>query len=206
MTVKSIAILLGALISVPVGAQTAALHHFTITKEQVAQSVAQALADRGVSISENQVALLAEVVATEPYPTFEVGPLLPLVERSPEDHSDTRSKVMLTCRDAGTCIPFYAVVTGAMGSNGRVNATSNGPTSNGSAGYLSGGPAPKLAVTMKAGTHATLVMDDDRARIKVAVISLEDGVAGHKIRVTSPDRKQTYTAEVVSANLLKASF
>jgi len=195
--VKSIAILLGALISVPVGAQTAALHHFTITKEQVAQSVAQALADRGVSISENQVALLAEVVATEPYPTFEVGPLLPLVERSPEDHSDTRSKVMLTCRDAGTCIPFYAVVTGAMGSNGRVNATSNGPTSNGSAGYLSGGPAP---------THATLVMDDDRARIKVAVISLEDGVAGHKIRVTSPDRKQTYTAEVVSANLLKASF
>jgi flagella basal body P-ring formation protein FlgA len=59
---------------------------------------------------------------------------------------------------------------------------------------------------MRAGAHATLVMDDARSHIQVAVISLENGIAGHRIRVASLDHKQVYVAEVVSANLLKRSF
>jgi hypothetical protein len=49
-------------------------------------------------------------------------------------------------------------------------------------------------------------MDDDRAHIQVAVISLESGIAGHTIRVATPDHKQIYRGEIVSANLLKRSF
>jgi flagella basal body P-ring formation protein FlgA len=49
-------------------------------------------------------------------------------------------------------------------------------------------------------------MDDDRAHIQIAVISLENGLAGHRIRVASPDHKQVYVAEVVNASLLRKSF
>jgi hypothetical protein len=51
-----------------------------------------------------------------------------------------------------------------------------------------------------------LVMDDDRSHIQIAVISLENGMTGHKIRVASPDHKQFYVAEVVNAHLLRRSF
>ncbi len=61
-------------------------------------------------------------------------------------------------------------------------------------------------ITMPAGTHAILIMDDHRSHIQVAVISLEKGIAGHWIRVASLDHKQFYVGEVVSANLLKGSF
>ena len=63
-----------------------------------------------------------------------------------------------------------------------------------------------MDITMRAGTHATLVMDDNRSHIQVAVISLENGIAGHRIHVASPDHKQIYVGEVVNANLLRGSF
>jgi len=50
------------------------------------------------------------------------------------------------------------------------------------------------------------VMDDARSHVQISVISLENGIAGHRIRVTSPDHKQFYVAEVVSANLVRRSF
>jgi flagella basal body P-ring formation protein FlgA len=59
---------------------------------------------------------------------------------------------------------------------------------------------------MPAGTHATLVIDDQRSHIQLSVISLENGIAGHRIRVASPDHKQFYVGEVVSARLLKGNF
>jgi flagella basal body P-ring formation protein FlgA len=65
---------------------------------------------------------------------------------------------------------------------------------------------PKKVITMRAGTHATMLMDDDRSHIQIAVISLENGIAGHSIRVTSPDHKQVYVAEVVNASLLRKSY
>jgi len=59
---------------------------------------------------------------------------------------------------------------------------------------------------MRAGAHATLEMNDARSRIQVAVSSLENGIAGHRIRVASLDYKHIYVAEVVSPNLLKRSY
>jgi flagella basal body P-ring formation protein FlgA len=63
-----------------------------------------------------------------------------------------------------------------------------------------------MDITMRAGTHATLVMDDDRSHIQVAVITLENGIVGHRIHVASPDHRQTYVGEVVNERLLRGSF
>jgi flagella basal body P-ring formation protein FlgA len=65
---------------------------------------------------------------------------------------------------------------------------------------------PKVVITMRAGAHATLLLDDDRSHIQIAVISLENGIAGHSIRVSTPDHKQVYVAEVVNASLLRKSY
>jgi hypothetical protein len=59
---------------------------------------------------------------------------------------------------------------------------------------------------MKAGTHATLMIDDQRSHIQVAVVSLENGIVGHRIHVASLDHKRTYVAEVVNDRLLRGSF
>jgi flagella basal body P-ring formation protein FlgA len=59
---------------------------------------------------------------------------------------------------------------------------------------------------MRAGDRATLLMDDSRAHIQIKVISLENGMAGKWIRVSSLDHKQTYFGQVINGSLLKGTF
>jgi hypothetical protein len=107
----------------------------------------------------------------------------------------------MACHLKSACLPFYAIVKWPEGSTGRATNPFSTFAASGSTASK-----PQGAVTIRAGAHATLVMDDGRSHIRVAVVSLECGAAGQKIRVASPDHKQIYEAEVVSANLLKGSF
>ncbi len=160
---------------------------FALTPEQVAR----ALSNGGMQTGDHQVSLPARVVATEPSPMLDILSVEP-IGKAQVAHSPSRSRVKLACHLSGECLPFYAIVTWSettaspVGRNGVFN--------------------PTTEVTMRAGTRATLVLDDHRSHIQVAVISLENGVVGHRIRVTSPDHKQVYFGEVVSANLLTGSF
>jgi hypothetical protein len=105
------------------------------------------------------------------------------------------------CHLPGKCLPFYAIVSSLEPPFGvAANA------SHASAGINNSVSKANMDITMRAGTHATLVMDDNRSHIQVAVISLENGIAGHRIHVASPDHKQVYVGEVVNANLLRGSF
>ena len=188
-----------AAISLPVWAQShsQARGRFPLTPHQVART----LTENGVLTLDEQVLLLAKVVATEASPEMEILSVEPLAGRFSGDHRESRSLVKLGCHSLSTCLPFYSIVTRPDGATEsaavqrRVSPTAVNATTK-----------PNAGVIMRAGTHATLVMDDARAHVEVAVISLESGIAGHKIRVASPDHKQVYVAEVVSANLLKRSF
>jgi hypothetical protein len=107
----------------------------------------------------------------------------------------------MACHLSGRCLPFYAVV--------RWPQKAADSAANSSGVFRPFGDLvlkQNGAFTIRSGAHATLVMDEERAHIEVAVISLENGMAGQKIRVASPNHKQVYVAEVVSANLLKRSF
>jgi hypothetical protein len=167
-------------------------NHFAITGEQVAK----VLSGRGIKTEAEQVTLLANVVATAPDPTLEIIK----VERT-GGLPATKLSIRLACRVSGTCLPFYAIVTESRSS--RDGHVDNSAVTTRSSIALLNSPA---VVTMRAGTHATLVMDDDRSHIQVAVVSLENGTAGQRIRVASPDHKQFYIGEVVTANLLKRSY
>lgn len=195
MTTKFITALLMAAMSLPAWVQSAAQAQgrFPLTERQVAQ----ALSSNGIDTSDEQVTLLAKVVAAEPSPSLEVLSVEQLPGRSLGLHRGSRSLVKIGCHTVATCLPFYSIV----------NRPEAAPVS-GSVSPAAGTPALKqnTAIVMRAGTHATLVMNDARAHVEIAVVSLENGIAGHMIHVASPDRKKVYVAEVVSANLLKRSF
>jgi hypothetical protein len=170
---------------------------FALTVKQVART----LSDKGMQISFQQVSLLAKVVATEPDPTLEVLSVEPVDDRSAGQHEEARFRVKMGCHLRGRCLPFYAVVEVPEEIAGQAT---NSSSALGALGNLVS--KRNEAFTIRSGAHARLVMDDARAHIEVSVVSLENGMTGQKIRVASPDHKQIYVAEVVSANLLKRSF
>jgi hypothetical protein len=184
-----------AAMSLPVWGQSQ--DRFAITERQVAR----ALAGRGMQVADEQVSLPTQVVATEPFPVLDILSVEPLSGRQPTAHSDVRSWVKLACHAPGACLPFYAVVSLPEGTTGRATGAAGVSTAAGNAAFK-----PSAGVIMHAGARATLVMDDDRSHIQVSVISLESGSVGHRIRVASPDHKQVYVAEVISASLLKGSY
>lgn len=170
---------------------------FTLTVRQVAQT----LSDKGFRTTDQEVSLLAKVVATEPNPVLDVLSVDPLGDQSVGEHAQTWSRVRMACHLPGRCLPFYAIVKWPEGVVEDAGGSSTASIASGLQALKRSG-----VFTIHSGEYATLVMDDDRARIRVSVVSLENGVIGQKIRVASPDHKQKYVAEVVSASLLKRSF
>jgi hypothetical protein len=189
--------MLMAAISLPGWGQSKPQDRFPLAAHLVAQS----LSVNGIQIADQQVTLLAQVVATEPNPALDILSVAPLGDQFSSKHSEAHSLVKLACHLPGRCLPFYAIVSRPEGTAGRATGSSGAP-----AAYGNGALKPNAEFTIKAGAHATMVMDDDRAHIQVAVITLENGITGHRIRVASPDHKQIYIAEVVSASLLRRSF
>jgi hypothetical protein len=198
---RSIAAWLVVAMSLPVWAQSHSQAQprdsFPITAYQVAQT----LAAKGGSLSGGQVSLLANVVAATPYPVLDILAVEPLTIQSNQAGSQLQSIVKLGCHITGVCLPFYAKVTRSEEPASNTAVDSSAPPLVIASAFKS-----RPAIAMRAGARATLVMDDDRAHIQVAVVTLETGIIGHKIHVASPDRKQTYIAEVVNAHLLKGSF
>lgn len=166
-----------------------------------AHLVAQALSESGIQTADEQISMLASVVASEPAPVLDVMSIEPLGDRPMAGHNESRSLIKMGCRTAGVCLPFYSIVS-KLGA--PIQSAPSAPK------IYSDMPATARRsaseIVIRAGAHATLMMDDARAHVEVSVVSLENGAAGRKIRVATPDHKQVYVAEVVSANLLKRSF
>ncbi|MGA3344157.1 MAG: hypothetical protein ABSC76_04720 [Terracidiphilus sp.] len=199
MTTRWIPTLLMVAMGLPLGvrAQSQLQGRFQISAHQVAQT----LTANGVQTLDEQVLLLAKVVASEPSPVLDILSVEPLGNRPPGQHSELRSLVKLGCHMPGTCLPFYSIVT-------KPESQADSPSRVPGFSAVTGNAAlkPNAGIVIRAGAHATLVMDDARSHVEVAVITLENGIAGHRIHVASPDHKQVYVAEVVSANLLRRSF
>jgi hypothetical protein len=191
MSTRRVAALLVTAISLPGWGYSQSLlrEHFEIT----VQHVAQTLSNSGIQIADLRVSLLAKVVAAEANPELDVLSIEPLGLRRSKNDAASSYMVKLGCHAVGMCLPFYAIAS----------------LNQGTAGSQTSAPIATLAAAntfSKPNTHATLVMYDGDAQIEVAVVSLENGVAGRMIHVASPDHKQIYLAEVVSPTLLTRSF
>jgi hypothetical protein len=148
-----------------------------ITTEQVARALTAA----GSATTADQVTLPARDTALVADPALDV--------LSVEEPG--RGLVRLGCHDPHECLPFFAEIRGLK--PGAVRT-------------MTSAKSQRTEYTMPVGTHATLIMDDQRSHIQVAVVSLENGMQGKRIRVASPDHKQIYFGEVVSRDLLRGTF
>jgi hypothetical protein len=199
MKTKWIPVLMMAAVSGPgwVTAPCQTQGRFPLTAHQVAQALSQS----GIQTTGEQVSLLATVVASEPAPVLDILSIEAIGGRVSSNHRQSGSLVKLGCREPGVCLPFYSMV-GKLEAPGNTAPAALRVTSE--AG--SAARRPDTAIVIRVGAHATLMMDDARAHVEMTVVSLENGAAGHKIHVATPNHKQVYLAEVVSANLLKRSF
>jgi hypothetical protein len=197
MRARWLAVSLMAAVSMPGWGQSQLQNRFALTAEQVAR----ALSAGGIQTREEQVSLPTRVVATENSPALDILSVQSLGKQPVAEHSSIGSRVRLGCHLPGRCLPFYAIVSGLEPPVGLAATASHA-----SAGINNPVSKANLDIIMRAGTHATLLMDDNRSHIQVAVITLENGIAGHRIHVASPDHKQVYVGEVVNANLLRGSF
>jgi hypothetical protein len=193
MTARWIQLLLMAALGVTCQAPCQLQTHFPLTAAQVALAVSAS----GMPTTAGHVSLLTRVVATDPEPVLDVLSVETLGKGPLAGNPDVRLRIKLACHVAAKCLPFYAILSSTSSSAGLANASSTP----GSAIWN-----PHSEITMKVGTHATLMLDDQRSHIQVTVVSLENGIVGHRIHVASPDHKQTYVAVVVNDHLLRGSF
>jgi len=128
-----------------------------------------------------RVSLLTRVVATEPEPVLDVLSVETLGKEL-RDQAGVRWRVKLSCHVAGEMLAVLRHREFASFGS-RVREPCGALTSTAWSGHSE--------ITMKAGAHATLMIDDQRSHIQVAVISLENGIVGHRIHVASLDHKQT---------------
>lgn len=127
-------------------------------------------------------------------------------------------RLRMACLDRSACVPFFAIANYAdavdedkfrrgkltQQADAQTPSQADSPMSNASASKLTN--AAKDAPLLHAGASASLECDADRIHIRLEVISLQNGHPGDRVRVSSLDHKQIYTAEVVTPTLLKGEL
>lgn len=148
----------------------------------------EALAKEEPAMADANIAVPAGIVAREAAPDFVVLSVEPAAGAG--DHY----WVKIGCRNAGECLPFFASVAtdkplkcgGRQQSSGRVVAAS--------------------IPVMHAGDHAKLVIRRERSVIELVVVALESGGIGQTIRIASPDYRQMFHGQIVSATELEGGM
>lgn len=168
---------------------------FAITSEQVTAQLNSIFAKKGVALLPSQVSLPATVTATQSSPALTVQS----VESLGDLHvvGAQTSAVKLRCNAPGTCLPFYALIAWPDAHDGKAATTRDLSLRKGQMAE---------AIVIQPGAPLLLLLTSGSTQIQMSVISTERGAIGSRIHVRSSDHKQMYSAEVVSANLVKGTF
>jgi len=156
---------------------------YPITAERIATAVTAS----GFQVSPDQVSMLTKAVASVADPELKVSSIAP--------GGSHRAIARVECAAAEQCLPFIVILhtTGDNPANAIPSAVQTSAASK--------SQAPIFAV--RAGKPATLLLDSDHVHISLSVICLENGAPGQTIRVSSRDRRQTYTVQVTEDGTLR---
>ena len=140
-----------------------------------------------------------EVRLSAPMTASSVNPMLDIQTMTMVDaHS---AQLRIACRVRSECLPFYVAARWPAATGLTIpDALTHKTEALAKPGELSSDGM------LKAGSIATLMIEDEKVHIRLQVICLNGGVTGDRIHVSTPDRKIAYEAEIVSPNLLKGSF
>ena len=156
------------------------------------QMVVSAMQGRQLPTAGVQLRLSAPITALSANPRLEI--------QSISLTGTSAAELKVACSNRADCTPFYVAAawpesapTAALAEKAPVSAPiSSTPTTD--------------EASIHRGGHATLLIEDDRIHIQLRVVTLEAGAPGDTIRVTTPDHRQSFTAEVLTPTLLKGSF
>ena len=159
--------------------------------------VSSALQQAGIPAKSSQVEFLSAVSS------MAENPQLTVVNVSRWRDGD--SKALLRCRNNRECLPFYVVLHGNK-ATGRISPSFVNTAQSKQDTELKPKQRSAEKPLVRGGQHATLIIKNQNLQITLPVICLESGKRGETIRLSSPDRKQKYTGEVVEAGLLQGNF
>ena len=173
-------------------AQVAA-KRYPITTEMVVS----AMQYRQLPVEGVQIRLSAPITASSASPMLDIQSMT----MTDAHHAQMR----IACRAHGECLPFYVAAKWP-----DASATVTVPEGLARKQVQASAPV-KLNETpaegkLRPGSPATLMIEDKKVHIRLQVVCLEGGVTGDKVRVSTPDHKLSYNAEIIAPNLLKGSF
>lgn len=154
-----------------------------------AGQVAAEINRMGMPVRPGQITMLADVTSATQSPALKVQSI------QPQDGGEVL--VRLECERAGQCLPFFVRVRTS--SNSAIVNNASGPARE----AMPWGTPSAQSPLLRSGATATLLLEGDHVHITIPVISLQNGVPGQTIRVTSADRHRTYYAQVVNDTLVK---
>lgn len=192
----------------PLHAQSPA--RFPVMPEQVRL----AMQGRNWPVEGVQVRLAAVITATVAKPSLEIDSVAPGAAHN--------AMLRLACRVHTECLPFFASVvwpadlpvpslsvrtesTSRSAFGGHVADTGTADSPELQAGSISATNAP-APPAVHAGSPATLLLNGARIHIRLHVVFAQGGHVGDTVRVTTPDRKQVYVAEVLTPELLQGEL
>jgi hypothetical protein len=166
---------------------------FPVTSDQVIA----AMRDRQLPIEGLHVTMPTSITASIDHPSLEIQSMTLLTSHT--------AQLKVSCRERGVCLAFYVSATWPAQSATVILPPGPDHTIM-QAGEAKLERATRSEPTLRAGSQALLLFEDDRLHIRLRVICEQSGLTGEKVRVTTPDHKQTYTAEILSPTLLKGSL
>lgn len=149
------------------------------------QQIADAMQSAGFDTSAAQLQLLSNVT------TF-AGATLRVAKITRESADTVLAELSCHRRE---CLPFYVLVHDENLVKDGTIAARPAPAS-----------APKMHPLIERGKPVTLLIENTNSRIVLPAVSAEAGMQGQIIKVTSPDRKRIYRAEVVSSTTVRSTL
>lgn len=164
-----------------------------------AAEVAGALSRMGIQVSPDRIVFLSNVVANEEDPQLKI--------KSIELGEDRSGSVRLACTHSEQCLPFVVELRpksqGVSAAPKQVRTYRTAPQIQRPEPPVQR-PAPGPDVRWN--SQAVLVIVAPHMQIRIPVICMQNGSVGQTIRVTSPDHRQSYNAEVVGRGLLRGNL
>ncbi len=160
-----------------------------------ADQVATAIDTLGVRIAPDQIAILTDVATNAPRPRLGIRSVVQL--------DAGRFIFRLECENEADCLPFMARVQVDPDSAVRMSALF-ARLSLLKESFMGAAARPrKDPIVIQSGSRAMLLLDSERVHIRIPVICLQSGSAGETIRVSTPDHRQNYRAQVVKDGVLQ---
>ena len=148
--------------------------------------IASVMQSAGLTATVAQLQLLSNVTVP-PGATLRMAKV---TKQSPET-----ALAEFSCSARG-CLPFYVLVHDKQLAGSRALSSRETAVS----------ASEKVHPLIERGKSVTLLMEGANSRIVLPVVSLEGGKQGEIIKVTSPDHKRTYRAEIVNNTTVRSTL